>query len=82
MEKKENPPNVPQARPIDKVLVAICKQQDTLKDQIQQKIWDHSREYSTNMALQIQEECGKTLMATVKQKLRLIGRQGVLSTFK
>jgi len=35
-----------------------------------------------NIASQVQEECGKTLMANVKQKLRLIGRQGVLSIFK
>ena len=80
VKKEENPPNVPQARPIEKYW-AICKQRYSQRHYPAKSLSSFKRIWK-NIASKVQYECGKTLVANIKQKLRLIDRQGVFSTFK
>ena len=69
------------ARPIEKILCYL-QRRDTTKDLILLKFFLSFKRIWKNIALKVEEDSSKTLVATIKQKLRLIGRQDVFSTFK
>jgi transposase len=80
VKKEDNPPNMPQARPIERFW-SICKQSysDLKKSpknfQSFKRIWK-------KISVEIAKKHGESLMRNVKQKLRNIGRNGVYATFK
>jgi transposase len=80
IKKKDNLPNCPQARPIEKFW-AICKQ----------KYAETGKQYKTlrnfkiawnKISNEVINESGKALMMNTKQKLKLINKYGPLQTFK
>ena len=80
VEKKDNPPNVPQARPIEHFW-ALCKQEYAQRKNGAKNLRSFAMIWK-KIALKLSNDHGKTIMASVKQKLRSIGRDGVLSLFK
>src|SRR6266571_468551 len=69
-----NAPNVPITRPIERFW-HLCKKTYSLRScpptsyRGLQKVW-------SNLSKEVAESCGQSLMKSVRQKLRLIGRQG------
>ena len=80
VSKKDNPPNVPQARPIEQYW-AICKRKYAEKN-VQSNTLSNFKSIWKKIANEVIQESGKQLMESTKKKLRLIGRNGVLETFK
>jgi len=80
VKKKDNPPNVPQARPIE-TLWAIMKRRYAQRQKGAKNLKSFKQIWK-NISLQVSNECGKSVMATTRKKLRAIGRKGVYSTFK
>jgi hypothetical protein len=80
IEKKDNPPNVPQARPIEHFW-AICKQEYAQRKNGAKNLRSF-RMIWKKIALKVSNDHGKSIMASVKQKLRSIGRDCVLALFK
>jgi hypothetical protein len=78
--KKENPPNVPQARPIEHFW-AICKREYAQRKNSAKNLKSFSIIWK-KIALKVANDHGESIMASVKQKLRSIGRNGVLALFK
>src|SRR6266705_5892768 len=75
-----NAPNVPIARPIERFW-HLCKKSYSQRScpptsyRGLHKVW-------SNLSKEVAERCGQSLMKSVRQKLRLIGRQGVLAPYK
>ena len=79
MSRKNNAPNVPQARPIEKFW-AICKKEyKKLNKQV--KTCDEMTKIWSKIPNKVAKKSGKSLMANVRRKIRLIGHEGVKSTF-
>lgn len=80
VEKQNNPPNVPNARPIEKFW-CFCKRMygkrpNPPKNLIGfRKIW-------TDISKKVAETHAHTLMKSVRKRLKLIGDKGVLAPFK
>ena len=81
--KTGNAPNVPNARPIEKfwdfcknLYKSSSKRPDKPKSLAGlKKVWQ-------NISKEVAEKNGQSLMRSVRQKLRLIGREGVLAPYK
>lgn len=79
VSRKNNAPNVPQARPIEKFW-AICKKEyKKLNKQV--KTVDEMTKIWSKIPNKVAKKSGKSLMANVRRKIRLIGHEGVKSTF-
>ena len=79
VEKSKNPPNVPQARPIEK-FCAIMKRKYAGRQNCAKNLNSFKRIWK-NLENEAWKDCGKTIMTNLKKKLRIIGREGVYSTF-
>ena len=80
IEKKDNSPNVPQARPIEHFW-ALCKQEYAQRKNDAKNLRSFAIIWK-KIALNVSNEHGKSIMASLKQKLRSIGSDGVLYLFK
>ena len=55
---------------------------ETVPDSVRFKTNRELHKVWSNLSKEIAERCGQSLMKSVRQKLRLIGRQGVLAPYK
>src|SRR6266571_8328489 len=72
--------NVPIARPIERFW-HLCNKTYSQRS-CQPKTNREPKKVWINLIKEIAERCGQSLMKSVRQKLRLIGREGVLAPYK
>lgn len=77
---KENAPNVPQARPIEKFW-AICKHKYALRRVVARNRQDLAIKWRY-LSYQVAKQSGANLMRGIRQKVREIGRGGVYALHK
>uniref|UniRef100_A0A158P562 Tc1-like transposase DDE domain-containing protein n=1 Tax=Tetranychus urticae TaxID=32264 RepID=A0A158P562_TETUR len=77
VKKKENTPNLPQARPIEKFW-ALCKSEYSKRRSVPRRLCDF-RKIWKNIAEKVANNSGKNLMSGLKSKLRKVAREGPLS---
>lgn len=80
VKKVDNAPNVPQARPIERFWAYIKQQYSKRKDP--PKNLRGFQQVLGKIIQEVAKKHGATLMARVRQKLRKIGREGVLAVLK
>ena len=80
VQKTENPPNVPQARPIERFW-HLCKLSYKKRSVIPKNV-SQFKEVWTNISKTVAQTSAQTLMRTVRKTLKLIGDKGVLAPFK
>lgn len=79
VKKQENPPNVPQARPIEKYW-ALCKAEYKRKNQSPKNLNSFRRIWN-NISKKVAEKSAQNVMKCIRNKLRTIGYTGVKSSF-
>lgn len=80
VKKSENAPNLPQARPIERFWAFVKRKYSKVKKT--PKNLKAFKRIITRLIKEVAAESGKTLMRRVRQKIRAIGRQGVLGPLK
>jgi len=80
VQKENNAPSVPQARPIEKFW-ALCKA-EYRKRRKPAKNLRSFRTIWSNISKKVAKKSGKALMRGVRKKLRQIGRKGVYAAYK
>src|SRR5690348_10048253 len=75
VEKKDNAPNVPQVRPIERFW-ALCKKEYARRKKPAKNI-DAFRRVWKQITKKVAETSGETLMEHVRQKIRTVVREGV-----
>ena len=80
MLKKNNPPNVPQARPIEEFW-DLCKKEYEKRQNLCKDVTKFKRTW-TNISKNMAETHAKSLMRNIRRKIKLIGDNGVYATFK
>lgn len=80
VKKQDNAPNVPQARPIEKFWALIKREYSRRKNA--PKNLRGFQQVLGKIIKEVAENHGETLMASVRQKLRSIGREGVFGPLK
>ena len=78
--KKENAPNVPIARPIEKFW-ALCKAEYRKRTKLTESVREMTRTWS-NISEKVASRSAQALMAEAKRNLRLIGYKGVRTPLK
>jgi len=78
--KNENPPNVPQARPIERFW-HLCKLEYSKRSKVPKGIIGFKKIWS-NISKTVAERHAKALMKNIRTTLRLIGSKGVYAPFK
>lgn len=80
VEKKDNAPNVPQCRPIEKFWALIKKEYS--KKKRAPKNFEGFRRAMQKIIKDVAEKSGKELMRGVRQSLRSTGKEGVFGALK
>ena len=73
--KKDNPPNVPQLRPIKKFW-ALCKEKYSKIKKTPKDVKEFTRIWS-KICKEVAEASGKVLMESIRRKVGLVGRKGI-----
>lgn len=77
VERRDNAPNVPQARPIGKYWAA-CKAEYKRRKNVAKSLSSFKRIWR-NLSQKVAQKCGKNLMQSMRRKLRLVAYHGVYS---
>lgn len=80
VEKKDNAPNVPQSRPIERFWTLLKR--EYAKRSNPPKSLRGFQQVIGNLIKKVAKNHGKTLMKSVRSKLRKIGREGVYGPLK
>ena len=80
IEKHNNAPNVPQARPIEKFW-AMCKREYSVRKHPAKNLNSFGRIW-TNISKKVAKKSGGTLMINLRQKILHIERKGVYESGK
>jgi hypothetical protein len=80
VSKTDNPPNVPQARPIEKFW-ALCKSEYGKRSKTPKNLNGFKKVWR-NLSKKIADNSAKALMSGIRKKLRLIGDKGVYEPLK
>lgn len=78
--KKSNPPNVPQARPIERFW-NLCKVEYSKTSEVHNDI-NSFRKVWTSVSKKVAEKYAQNLMKSTRKNLKLIGDHGVFAPFK
>jgi hypothetical protein len=79
VQKSENPPNCPQARPIEKFW-ALTKREYAKTTKVPKTIQEFKKIW-TDISKRVAKTHAKSLMSGVRRRLRVIGDKGVLKDF-